>query len=114
MRKVEIVSGVIRIGGREPVQTDVGQIEREPNLAHWISVALSIPQIVETSMMRSMMSGTRGKFDPEFRERAVRIVTEQGRPMAQVGRDLGIDETGAPSPELQNRATLARSSSNPW
>ena len=36
------------------------------------------------------MGDKRRRFDPEFREGAVRIVKETGKPVAQVARDLGI------------------------
>lgn len=37
------------------------------------------------------MAEVRRKFDREFRERAVRIVRETGKPVAQVARELGVN-----------------------
>ena len=39
------------------------------------------------------MSGKYRKFTPEFREEAARMVVETSRPIADVARELGINET---------------------
>ena len=38
------------------------------------------------------MPEMRKKYDREFRDGAVRIVEETGKPIAQVARDLGVNE----------------------
>ena len=38
------------------------------------------------------MAETRRKFDQDFREGAGRLVRETGKPIAQVARDLGLNE----------------------
>src|SRR5207302_9640997 len=38
------------------------------------------------------MEETRRKFDQDFKEGAVRLVRETGKPIAQVARELGIKE----------------------
>ena len=38
------------------------------------------------------MAETRRKFDRDFKEGAVRLVRETGRPIAEVARDLGVNE----------------------
>jgi len=38
------------------------------------------------------MGETRRKFDADFKEGAVRLVRETGKPVAEVARDLGVNE----------------------
>ena len=38
------------------------------------------------------MAEARRKFDEDFRQGAIRIVRETGKPIAQVARELGINE----------------------
>jgi transposase len=38
------------------------------------------------------MGETRGRFDRDFWEAAVRLVPETGKPIAAVVRDLGVNE----------------------
>jgi transposase-like protein len=46
------------------------------------------------------MGRTYRKFDEDFKQGAVRLVHETGKPIAQVARELGVNEgrwvTGAP------------------
>jgi transposase len=38
------------------------------------------------------MAETRRKFDQDFKQGAVRLVRETGKPIAQIAKDLGINE----------------------
>jgi transposase len=46
----------------------------------------------DIALRRSAVAENRRKFDRDFREGAVRIVRETGKPIARVARDLGINE----------------------
>lgn len=39
------------------------------------------------------MAKKRGRFTPEFREEAARMVVESGRGIAEVAREIGVGET---------------------
>jgi len=54
------------------------------------------------------MPEKRKKYDREFREGAVRIVEETGKPIAAVARDLGVNEG-----TLGNWVTRAREARGP-
>ena len=52
------------------------------------------------------MAGKYRKFTPEFREEATRMVVETSRPIADVARELGINERyvlAAELPAMPNR-----------
>ena len=47
---------------------------------------------METSPLRRGDGRGRRKFDDDFKEGAVRIVQETGKPIAQVARELGTNQ----------------------
>jgi transposase len=51
------------------------------------------------------MPENRRKFDPDFREGAVRLVLDTGRPIAEIAREIGVHEG-----TLGNWVNKARSS----
>ena len=68
------------------------------------------------------MAETRRKFDQDFKEGAVRLVRETGRPIAQVAKDLGdqrghpgeLGERGQAAPRRRERRRCARMSGRSW
>ena len=61
--------------------------------------------------MRIELPEIRKKYDREFREGAVRIVEETRKPIAQVARDLGVNEGTLGIWVARSRAARDRSSS---
>ena len=67
---------------------DFTRVRNRSLLRTWVS-----PRSVETSPIREgAMAETRRKFDQDFREGAVRLVRETGKPIAQVARELGVNQ----------------------
>jgi len=54
------------------------------------------------------MAGKYRKFSPEFREEAARMVVETSRAIADVSRELGINETSLGSAEALMRHQAER------
>ncbi len=54
------------------------------------------------------MAEARRRYDPDFRAGAIRIVTETGRSVAQVARDLGINETTLATWVSRDRAAVRK------
>ena len=50
------------------------------------------PDRVESEGVAQELSRKYRKFSPEFRNEAVRLVIENSRPIAQVARELGVNE----------------------
>ncbi len=64
-------------------------------IQHHFGFTLGFPSERGDILLRersSPVGETRRKYDADFREGAVRIVRETGKPIAQVARDLGIKE----------------------
>jgi transposase len=63
---------------------------------------------VETPAIRSVHGREQEKYDQQFKDDAVRIVEESGKPIAQVARDLGVHEG-----TLGNWVAKARAAAEP-
>jgi len=77
---------------RSPPRGENSRLSDPPVRASWRS-ELGFPSYRgDIALRRLAVVETRRKFDRDFREGAVRIVRETGKPIAQVARDLGINE----------------------
>ena len=87
-------------GGQEQLPVFGGKVgwsfpNEVGNLAMGGQALLGFPSQRGEILLRersSPMGESRRKFDQDFREGAVRLVRETGKPIAQVARDLGINE----------------------
>ncbi len=62
------------------------------SLARRYDAVMGSPRSVETSPLREMAMETRRKFDQDFKEGSVRLVRETGKLIAQVARELGVND----------------------
>ena len=60
----------------------------------------------------SQMAEARRRYDPDFRAGAIRIVTETGKSVAQVAKDLGINETTLATWVSRDRAAARKAAAD--
>src|SRR5690242_20963070 len=68
---------------------------RKSAVTKFVTQPPGLPLVAWTHRLKGKdraMAETRRKFDRDFKEGAVRLVRETGRPIAQVAKDLGINE----------------------
>jgi len=81
--------------GREAGYETGGKSDDEHNQHSVRPLPPGLPLVAWTHRLKGKdraMAETRRKFDRDFKEGAVRLVRETGRPVAEVARDLGINE----------------------
>jgi hypothetical protein len=65
----------------------------------------------DIALRRRATAETRRKFDRDFKEGAVRLVREIGKPVAQVAKDLGINPGTLANPDTALKLPRNR---RPW
>jgi transposase len=87
-RLVDVAAGITSAHQLHWLAIDAeGSLWQTSNGETWAS-----PRIVEASpLRRPAMTEARRRFDQDFKEGAVRLVRETGRPVARIAKDLGIN-----------------------